>query len=403
MATDPNAQTITVTRGIQMLESVTPIVPGGGDDDVTGWTLRFRVFRRVGAAALVTLTIGSGITLIDAVNGRFEMHLTPDQTAALAAGTYAWDLERTDVGFEAQIAGGPFIVEDPDGATPAPPTECPPPEYPAVYGTLEKNVTLRAQKPGAVVPSGTAAGVRLTLYGASGRPVVVSAEGGCGSADAQAKISEVVCGLPVDAGVALSGTGDTVLVALPESVYNTPGVYEIETRIINANNAAIAYGRCWLYVDPSGFGGYLQGPPPFDEVRLAIKDYPQANRLLGEYEFSVAEVAAAVAKAVRRFNTAPPPSLNQVTTARWPRGSWANLLDGIRAELFETAAALHRRNHLPYSAGGVAVDDSAKEKDYLAAVSQYRQAYDWWVKMVKTSANLEDGFADGLSVYAWGC
>lgn len=398
MATDPNTQTITVQRGLGMYQTVAPLVPGGGDDDVTGWTLRFRVFRRVGAAALVTLTLGSGITLDDADDGLFSLRMSPDQVTALAAGDYLWDLERTDAGNQYQIAGGPFVVLEADGQTPAPSTECPPPEYPIVWGKAFR-AELKPQKAAAVVPSGAKSAVRVRLFTPAGRPAVVDAADTCGSADAVAKVWEAVSGEPVDAACELADAADTVLVVVPDAVDAAPGVYEVEARVLDANDAARAFGRCWLYVEPSGFGGYLQGPPPVDEVRTAVRDYPQANRLLGDYEFSASEIAAAVVRACRRFNASPPQSTLAATTAGWPRSGWANLLDGVLAELFETATAYFRRGHLPYSAGGIAVDDMAKEKDYLQAAAYYRQRFEQWTKLTKMQANLEDGWASGVSIY----
>jgi hypothetical protein len=56
---------------------------------------------------------------------------------------------------------------------------------------------------------------------------------------------------------------------------------------------------------------------------------------------------------------------------------------------------------LPYSAAGVAVDDLAKEKDYLQAAMFHRQRWDWWVKMIKTSINLEESFGSLATNYAW--
>jgi len=51
-----------------------------------------------------------------------------------------------------------------------------------------------------------------------------------------------------------------------------------------------------------------------------------------------------------------------VTTKTFPyRELW---LKGIQAYLLQIAAANYRRNHLPYNAGGVSVDDKNKARAY---------------------------------------
>jgi hypothetical protein len=390
-----NSQTITVTRGLEYEAEVNPEVPAG--DDITTWGIRFRIRRRVGAAALVTLTVGAGLTVADPDTLRIK--LTPDQTEALGKGDYVWDLERTDPGFEFQMAGGPFIVEGDEAAAPAL-AACPPPAYAPVYGKLY-DAQFRNQRPTVVVPSGSPAAVRLDLLTGDGRPAAVTAGGYCGSADTRAAAAEAVGGCVALAGASLDDGGATVTVELPETVWRVPGVYELDVRVDDANAAARAQARCWVYVEPNAFGVWHQGPPRVDDVRAALRDYPQANRLLGGYEFSTTEIAVAVVQAVRGFNTAPPGSVGRVTTSTWHRDAWNNLIDGVMAELFDTAAAYYRRNHLLYQAGGVSVDDANREKDYLAAAYVYRERWEKWVKLTKMAINMEDSFGSMLTDYSW--
>jgi hypothetical protein len=395
-----DSQTITVTRGIHFLSDISPRIDDPDDptdNDVSGYVVHFRVFRRVGLSALVELTVGAGVTLVAVEPGTWRILISTDQTASLPAGTYMWDFERTDIG-PIQLAGGPFIVLDPDGPPPVVPLVCPYPEYLVSHGKVFK-AELKPSRPAAVIPSGSPASIRMPLYAVSGHPAVVTAGGYCGTPVPDAKIGEAVFPQPVETAPTLSDDGTTVRVDLPSCVTNNPGVYELDARVLDAQGGAFALSRCWVYVEPSVMGGYQKGPPTVDDIRSAVRDYPQANRLLGDYMFSAAEIAQAVVRAVRYFNTAPP-DVCWLRTIDWPRAWWMNLIEGVVAELYAVAASYFRANHLPYSAGGVSVDDMAKEKDYLTADQVYRQRWRDWVKLRKSNINVETGFGSMMSPYA---
>lgn len=399
MSTATSNQTISFTRGIEFLARV-GVLSGSGD--ISAWTLRFRIFVQVGATPLVTLTIGSGITVLDAAAGLIELFLSPDETAAVRAGTFLWDLERTDGGtLNYQIAGGTVTVTDPSGTPTVTPALCPPPLYTATYGEVFDQ-QLRPSRPAAIIRSGTPAAVRLDLFSVNRRPGVVQLTGYCGSANTAAIFAEAVCGQPIAAAATLSDDGTYVTAELPAEVYNAPGVYEVEARVQDAAGADRAFSRALVYVEPSGFGGWRNGPPPLDDIRWAIRDYPAANKLLGDYQFSDAEVSLAIVQAVRRFNMAPPLSTLEVRTTTWPRQAWANLVDGVLADLFVVAASYYRAGHLPYSAGGVSVDDMAKEKDYLSAQAACQAKWEYWIRMTKSAINIMDGFGSLESPYNQG-
>lgn len=79
--------------------------------DITGWTLQLRVFDDRGGAVLLTLTLGAGITLTDATAGDFMIVLTATHTGTtLGAGSFWYDLWRTDSGSETPMAEGTLLV-----------------------------------------------------------------------------------------------------------------------------------------------------------------------------------------------------------------------------------------------------------------------------------------------------
>lgn len=78
---------------VVVTDSMTPVT------NITGWSLQFTLRKNYGdATALVTKTVGAGITVTDATNGVFKITLASADTANLALGNYVYDVERTDVG-----------------------------------------------------------------------------------------------------------------------------------------------------------------------------------------------------------------------------------------------------------------------------------------------------------------
>lgn len=294
-----------------------------------------------------------------------------------------------------------FPVDPPFSTTDGTVT-CLAPVYAASRGTLEGSIILYPSKPTAIVPSGGPAVVSVPITTPDGRPAVLADSGYCGDPTLEAKGGEAVVmygASSLDSAVA-SGNG-SLLVALSQCMYDIPGIYDVEGRMLDGVGNTIGRANAYVYVEPTVFQNRRMGPPKIDEVRSMIRDYPKANRLLGDYEFSNTEIAQAVIRSISRFNSAPPPLNGIVTSQTWPRDWVANLLDGIGAELFELAGAYFRRGHLPYSAGGLSIDDMAKERDYLTASTIYKNRWDYWVKMVRVNLNIEGGFSCLGSAYSY--
>lgn len=87
--------------------------------EITGWALSFVVKRKGTDAdliALVTKTTSSGIAIagvFDAAPGtntqKATVSIADADTDSLSAGTYRWELKRTDAGSEARIAFGTIV------------------------------------------------------------------------------------------------------------------------------------------------------------------------------------------------------------------------------------------------------------------------------------------------------
>lgn len=146
--------------------------------------------------------------------------------------------------------------------------------------------------------------------------------------------------------------------------------------------------------DPSN-----EGPPTLAEVRLHLRDFPESNLLLDEYEFDHAEVLLAAERCVAYFNELRPPLSMRFDTRTFPyRYHW---MEGISYLLYRTAAAWHRRNRLPYSAGGVTIDDVGKEREYLQAAQLHEATWKDWARREKLALNIAEGYGSVGSEYSW--
>ena len=107
------AQSIIIYRGERVVLSFTmsPV------ENITGWTLKFTVTKAIDKSTKVLGPLA--MTVISGVAGTFEVILTELQTD-LKAMSYAFDVWRTDQGFEEAKAIGSFIVL---GNSRVPPTE----------------------------------------------------------------------------------------------------------------------------------------------------------------------------------------------------------------------------------------------------------------------------------------
>jgi len=79
--------------------------------NITGWTLAFTLRQSAGdATALVTKTVGAGITITTPLSGIFQVSLEDIDTIALAPGKYAYDCKRMDAGAEAVLVYGTLTL-----------------------------------------------------------------------------------------------------------------------------------------------------------------------------------------------------------------------------------------------------------------------------------------------------
>lgn len=284
------------------------------------------------------------------------------------------------------------------------------------------NDPLYGKSRGVRVDLGTSAWIKLPLFAPDGGPVVINV--GVYSAPPILAVryreatgmSNCVYEPDEDDVLELAADGASITFPIPDCVRDRAGVYRAQLRICTSDGDEVARDEVLVLVDR---GLWLsdgaapssdRGPPTMAEIRTALRDHPGANRLLGDYEFDAAEIGMSIVSGVQTFMNGFPPVPLRVDTTTWPSQWRRPLLDGTTAYLFETAASYLRRGNLPYTAGGLTIDDLKKEPEYLQAAMLYRQRYAEWVKTTRTAISINaawgsvgSGLVGGFpgSSYTW--
>jgi hypothetical protein len=91
-------QNLTFFRGEDVTLDFTMTPP----EDVTGWTITFKVADKLAG----TVQFTKGATIVDGPRGKWRVSIASADTASLAVGRYVWDARRTDGGSKATLADG---------------------------------------------------------------------------------------------------------------------------------------------------------------------------------------------------------------------------------------------------------------------------------------------------------
>lgn len=126
------------------------------------------------------------------------------------------------------------------------------------------------------------------------------------------------------------------------------------------------------------------------DIRIFLRDTdPEANKLIGDLEFSPEEIRTAQTLAVDRWNETPP-FIASYTVATFP---WRyHLLMQTAANLMTIAANGYRRNHLKYNVPGGAIDDQDKAPAYEAAAARLAKGFNDWMDKTKVALNMQQGW-----------
>ena len=347
------------------------------------------------------------------------------------------------------------IVGTPVGSVPYEPGKV----SPVVTNLFE--VPVPTKKRSISIQQGNCTSLRIQLFNESGDPVDMSemkADGFTAAASFRECLMRSGSDYTVVAAIEDTGSTGFVSFTVPNQVANNPGIYilevaltddtlypravstgEIVSTVVESDASTVITTNLHTYTYPAGsvvivgpgsnltigqqlvanvclavsntftfsverglFGipdNKYFGPPSLAEIRLHLRDYPECNLLLDDYEFDAAEITLAIERCVMYFNETLPPISRYFDTKNFPyRYHW---LEGISYYLFTIAANWFRRNRLPYQAGGVSVDDTGKEKEYLQAAAMFEKNWKDWVRLKKYSLNIEEGFDNILSDYSY--
>jgi len=129
-----------------------------------------------------------------------------------------------------------------------------------------------------------------------------------------------------------------------------------------------------------------------EDVRLALMDRtPADNPLDMDLSFSDGEIAQAMTRAAREYNSIPP-FVRSVTGARLPADDNV-LLDATVEQLYIALAAKLRRNDIEYQAGGVSsAVDRARIVHLKDMIAEARARWEPRARERKLAANMAQAF-----------
>lgn len=111
MSADPTLQAISVDdswfRGEDQALQFTISDISGAAQNLTGWTVQFKMAATVGGASVLT----KSATLTSPTTGVCTVTTLAADTSGLSAGTYYYTVRRTDSGSNAVLAHGPAVLQ----------------------------------------------------------------------------------------------------------------------------------------------------------------------------------------------------------------------------------------------------------------------------------------------------
>jgi hypothetical protein len=245
--------------------------------------------------------------------------------------------------------------------------------------------------------------INWTMLDKNGDPVNFS---DITNATAKAKIRETLSINPTNPGIEIicniiDATTGRVDIPLNQDVVRYPGVSVVEVAIFNQTGEIVFSNEFWLVINRSQWSSdVVSGPPTIAEIRLHLRDSsPEDNLWRDIEEFDLAEIAACISRPVMYWNESPPPIDLIYNTSNFPfRYNWLN---GITACLYQLAARWYRRVHLPYSAGGVSIDDKNKSQEYELIGQKLWEEYKIWVLHKKVQINADSAWGSVSSPYIY--
>lgn len=185
----------------------------------------------------------------------------------------------------------------------------------------------------------------------------------------------------------IDATGGVVRARIPARATALAGIMTGNWGVFDSAGTLLLTNQMYLLVERNLFATAQQtgGIPGVAEIRTYLRDHKDGNFLLKDFEWDTAEICEAVTAAIGTWNTTAPRIKRRYNTANFYDPDM--LVDGVMAELYMMAARLYSRDHLPYSAGGVSLDDKNKSQEYMAMGQRLQQSFVQNVKLDKARMN----------------
>lgn len=192
----------------------------------------------------------------------------------------------------------------------------------------------------------------------------------------------------VDCSIVNADRGE-IMVYIPETIMGCPGIHLAALQVYNWDSRLIYQSPRYLEIAADYTNLQTPRPVTLAEVRMALRDFPEANTLLNDVEFSDNEIAYCLTKPVDIWNELPPDvGLYDYTSFPWRQAH----LKAAVGELLRIAAYRYFRNELPYSSGGMAVNDMNKGPTYLQMAETESQRFMDFCMARKQDLNISNGF-----------
>jgi hypothetical protein len=202
------------------------------------------------------------------------------------------------------------------------------------------------------------------------------------------------------AGTIVNASVGKVEVSLDHDEFPYAGIFYAQVILYNADADRLWATAYWLASEPSldvTNADWATDPITIPEVRMMLRDVcPSQNVLLGAFEFGDSEIAYCMRWPINEFNETNQPKTS-FNGRNFPyHWHWLRAACGY---LLEIAATGYARDHLPYSAGGISIDDKNKYDIYLKLSDRLLREWRNFVVSQKMQLNIEGGYGTLKSSY----
>lgn len=178
--------------------------------------------------------------------------------------------------------------------------------------------------------------------------------------------------------------------ALIPGIYNYGGIFVVSAGVVDTDTEEVlAVSTFLISLERTAFSGtkHRGKMPTIQEIRMRLADSAVENDLLGQVEFSAADIVDAIRIPVREWNETPPLMTRyRFSCLNFPY--YELWMKGILYHLLRRAISHYQRVKLRVNHGGVSGDDREKDQEYMSMAELYRQEFRESLLNIKTQLNI---------------